>query len=84
MTTEPLCLELATEAELSAAAEAGDREARRLLLERCRLLARIAAAELRAALERACLRNSTDTGVRTFWQKKVLTKKAGAATVRAR
>ncbi|HVM48621.1 MAG TPA: hypothetical protein VMU04_11375 [Candidatus Acidoferrum sp.] len=53
---DALSLEMATEAELQQAAEYGPpaqrREARRLLLERCRWLARVAARELRETLKR--------------------------------
>jgi len=52
MTTPALSLDLASELELSQAAETGNREARRLLLERCRFLARAAARDLNEALAR--------------------------------
>ncbi len=56
MKLDTLSLEMATEAELGQVAEHGSadqrRETRRLLLERCRRLARIAARELREALQR--------------------------------
>ena len=77
MTTDPLSLDLATEAELAAIAEGprGDRqrEARALLLDRARRLAADAAAILRAGLDRvwpewqnAGIRTRTGAGLRIF------------------